>query len=803
MRQPNSATSSFNCPWMSRHSRMRLKERKWSRHASWSLWLDFLCASASSKKFQSLIQERKSDFSSSKRFCASSAAAARSLGLWRGSCTESPAAMTSTSRSAFSDFAQLVAFVHGAQLGEQRVPVLDRLGRRRVDEGKLLDPAQAERFHSQDDVGKRGAQHFRIRERRARLEFLLRVEADADPARDPAAAACALLRRGLGNAFHAQLLDLIAVAVALDAGETGVDDITDSRDGERRLRDVGREHDAPAGVRLEYALLLLGREPREQGQDLSMRRVVFAQGLRRLPDLALAREEHEDVALPLARQFVRRIADRFVEIVVFVLRLDRVVTDLHRVEPPGNLDDGSAVEVLREPLGIDGRRGDDELEVRPLIFLTLEELLEVAEQEVDVEAALVRLVDDERVVSAELAVPLGLGQQDAVGHDLDVGAWAHFVGEADLVADRASKLGLQLPGDARSGGARCDPARLGMPYESLDPSAQIEADLGQLRALARAGFTAHDDDLMRGDGLRDLLAPRADRQLGRKLGTRHERATLLDFGRGKCHQECGRGAVATRLFATEQALGVACERVHFQVDAVTRPETPERGHGERVRNQVDLEFGAAHRVHRQAHAVHRDRALARDVAREPARRAYPKKAIRPRLPQPRDLADPVHMPRDKMAAEPVGHPQRLLEVDFARLVEPHGTPQGLTGHVYAEALPRTRDHGEAYAVHRDAVADGDIAKRQRTGVHREAQASLAPFRFPDPPRRGDDSAEHFAPSDTRQDAQVRADAFDLADLQCACLRQLGDLWQMEHSPPRIADHARREVDEELVHHARL
>jgi len=66
-----------------------------------------------------------------------------------------------------------------------------------------------------------------------------------------------------------------------------------------------------------------------------------------------------------------------------------VVTDLHRVKAPGNLDDGSALEVLREPLGIDGRRGDDELEIRP----PREELLHIAEQEVDVEAAFVRLVD--------------------------------------------------------------------------------------------------------------------------------------------------------------------------------------------------------------------------------------------------------------------------------------------------------------------------------------------------------------------------------------------------------------------------
>ena len=105
----------------------------------------------------------------------------------------------------------------------------------------------------------------------------------------------------------------------------------DSRDGERGFRDVGREHDAPACVRLEYPPLLLGREAREQGQDLRVRRVAFPQGLRRLPDLALAREEHEDVAPALARKLVHRVADRLVQIVVVVLRFDRVVTDFHRV----------------------------------------------------------------------------------------------------------------------------------------------------------------------------------------------------------------------------------------------------------------------------------------------------------------------------------------------------------------------------------------------------------------------------------------------------------------------------------------
>jgi len=60
---------------------MRLNDRKCSRQASRSLRLDFPCASPSSKNFQSFSQERKSDLSSSNCFCASSAAAARSLGF--------------------------------------------------------------------------------------------------------------------------------------------------------------------------------------------------------------------------------------------------------------------------------------------------------------------------------------------------------------------------------------------------------------------------------------------------------------------------------------------------------------------------------------------------------------------------------------------------------------------------------------------------------------------------------------------------------------------------------------------------
>ena len=103
-----------------------------------------------------------------------------------------------------------------------------------------------------------------------------------------------------------------------------------------------------------------------------------------------------------------------------------------------------------EPLGVDRRRGDDDLEVRA----AREQLREVAEDEVDVEAALVGLVDDQRVVAAEHPVAGQLGEQDAVGHQLDQRVLADLVGEADLPADNGRRP-ARCPAPRRCGRRPC------------------------------------------------------------------------------------------------------------------------------------------------------------------------------------------------------------------------------------------------------------------------------------------------------------------------------------------------------------
>jgi hypothetical protein len=71
-------------------------------------------------------------------------------------------------------------------------------------------------------------------------------------------------------------------------------------------------------VRLEDAALLLGRQAGKQRQDLGVRRVVLAQRLGRLADLALAGQEDQHVARPDAMQLVAGVGDRVVEIALVV-----------------------------------------------------------------------------------------------------------------------------------------------------------------------------------------------------------------------------------------------------------------------------------------------------------------------------------------------------------------------------------------------------------------------------------------------------------------------------------------------------
>ncbi len=164
--------------------------------------------------------------------------------------------------------------------------------------------------------------------------------------------------------------------------------------------------------------------------------------------------------------------------------------------------------MVGEAGGVDRGAGDDQLQVRAL----RQELLQIAEDEVDVEAALVGLVDDQRVVAAQQPVALDLGEQDAVGHHLDQRGVAHLVGEPDGVADVVAELRSQFVGDPLGDRARRDPTGLRVADHPVDAASGLETELGQLRALARAGLAGHDHHLVLADRCDQLVAAFGDRQ---------------------------------------------------------------------------------------------------------------------------------------------------------------------------------------------------------------------------------------------------------------------------------------------------
>ena len=299
--------------------------------------------------------------------------------------------------------------------------------------------------------------------------------------------------------------------------------------------------------------MLLGEgETRVQGQHLVVqaRRLENQRldGILGVADFAFAGEEDEDVAGGFLGEFLDGVEDTVGGVVVVfhlvvaevIFLVERAVADFHGVGSAGHLDNGRRVvgqdcfgdfaffgaevfvddtlarhvaggEVARETFRVDGRGGDDDLQIRAL----RQDALEVAEDEVNVQAAFVRLVNDEGGVAAQQLVVLNFGEQNAVGHELDSAVFAHFGGESNLVADGFTDFLAELFGDAFGDGACGESARLGMADEALLSQAQVEAHFGDLGSFTRAGFTRDDDDLVVADRVHDVFAAFADGQLFR------------------------------------------------------------------------------------------------------------------------------------------------------------------------------------------------------------------------------------------------------------------------------------------------
>ena len=163
-------------------------------------------------------------------------------------------------------------------------------------------------------------------------------------------------------------------------------------------------------------------------------------------------------------------------------------------------------------LRVNRRRGDDDFEIPA----PCNQLLEITKQKIDVEAALVRLVDNQGVILAEPGVALDLGKQDAVCHEFNARLWTDPVLETHLVTNKRARLGSKLGADTRHQATGSNAAWLGVTDASMETKTKRETDFRQLRRLAGSRLPAQDHDLTGRDGLAYLVETSGDREIWRK-----------------------------------------------------------------------------------------------------------------------------------------------------------------------------------------------------------------------------------------------------------------------------------------------
>ena len=174
--------------------------------------------------------------------------------------------------------------------------------------------------------------------------------------------------------------------------------------------------------------------------------------------------------------------------------------------------------MLGEGLRIDGRRRDHQFQIRPLH----QQALQVTEQEVDVQRALMCFIQDQHRVGPQHGVALNLGKQDAIGHELHARVTVRVIAEAHLAPDLAPPGHTKFFSHALGHTHRRHSPRL----RAADLAANIvtlhlQAHLGQLRRLARSCFTRQNHHLMITYRRNDLLTAGRDGQVSRVTKLEH------------------------------------------------------------------------------------------------------------------------------------------------------------------------------------------------------------------------------------------------------------------------------------------
>src|SRR5690606_12329392 len=159
-------------------------------------------------------------------------------------------------------------------------------------------------------------------------------------------------------------------------------------------------------MRLENFLLLVAGKTRIQWQNFCLLQLALAQGQCQISDFTLTAEEYQNVSrqlvlLPfnlLKSLYGLEYGSRQPVLVILQIQFSRIlIQDIHRIGTTGHTDHWGVVKVSGEFLNVDGCRGHNNLELATLTA----QALQITQQEIDIQTALMRLIDNNDFVFAE------------------------------------------------------------------------------------------------------------------------------------------------------------------------------------------------------------------------------------------------------------------------------------------------------------------------------------------------------------------------------------------------------------------
>src|SRR5215471_4444360 len=129
----------------------------------------------------------------------------------------------------------------------------------------------------------------------------------------------------------------------------------------------------------------------------------------------------------------------------------------------------------------------------------------MAKQEINIQAPLMRLIDDDGVILREQWLALSLGEQNAIGHQFDVSFRTGPVVKADLTTHLPSPSDIQFVGNPSRYRQRRNATGLSAADFRFNSQTPFEAHFRELCRFPRASFACNYNDLIGANRLHDFI----------------------------------------------------------------------------------------------------------------------------------------------------------------------------------------------------------------------------------------------------------------------------------------------------------